>query len=93
MKTDTYTETILTIIALFLGILATENIYTTTVPTAEASTSNARWECNKAKPSSISLQADIGEYATKMNYSQMTITAAGGGWYTWCGLTTQPKSE
>ena len=48
MKTDLYTKTILTIIALFLGVLAFDRVYDAVVPEAQAYNRN-QWNCSTSK--------------------------------------------
>ena len=45
MKTDFYTKTMLTLIALFLAVLSFDNVYGVAVPEAEAQTRQVKWEC------------------------------------------------
>ena len=46
MKTDFYTKTMLTLIALFLAVISFEKVYGVAVPEAEAKSSSVKWECS-----------------------------------------------
>ena len=50
MKTDLYTKVLLTLITIFLGVLAADRIYETAIPKAEAENNTPmqewkKWEC------------------------------------------------
>ena len=64
MKTDFYTKALLTLITLFLGVLAFDKVYEAAIPEAQAKT--GKWECF------TSLVPET--HANDKNWSVMTMT-------------------
>ena len=77
MKTDTYIKTLLTLIALFLGVLAADKVYDAAVPEAQAGEAEGKWTCGV-------FQGGMGEagpsgtrpsiFANKKGWRFMTMT-------------------
>ena len=78
MKTDFYTKAILTLIALFLGVLAFDKVYEAAIPEAQAKT--GQWECT-VKGQTIS----VAKVANEMGWSFMTMARDTGGGMGVCG--------
>ena len=65
MKTDLYTKALLTLITLFLGVLAFDKVYEAAIPEAQAKT--GKWKCI------FTSGFEAGErVANKNNWSFMT---------------------
>ena len=78
MKTDFYTKAILTLIALFLGVLAFDKVYETAIPEAQAKT--GKWEC-----SSSTQPASVKNWANDSGWSFMTMAVKFDERVVFCG--------
>mgnify|MGYP000546787943 CR=1 FL=1 len=88
MKTDFYTKAILTLIALFLGVLAFDTVYEAAIPEAQAKT--GKWEC-KDWTDMFPIDFETGNYDTS-DLSKFYPNQAG---WTFMTVTTywDPKAE
>ena len=80
MKTDTYIKTLLTLIALFLGVLAADKIYNIAIPEAQAS-DGKQWSCYPYKPANGGWENALDSYQSigkvMMGAKQVVITSGG----------------
>lgn len=88
MKTDLYIKTILTIIALFLGVLAFDKVYNAVVPEAQAS--GNQWTCSSSRWESLGLRSprtpDRVAYEKKWTFMTTPIEVKkGSGVWMVCG--------
>ncbi len=76
MKTDFYNKAILTLIALFLGVLAFDTVYEAAIPEAQAKT--GKWECKGSLDMGITYDfSDWNKfYANKAGWTFMTIAVS-----------------
>ena len=76
MKTDLYTKAILTIIALFLGVLSFDKVYDATIPEAQAKT--GKWECLPTMRGAGLKQFEPDEIANTKGWTFMTMLPVNG---------------
>lgn len=88
MKTDLYTKVLLTLITIFLGVLASDRIYETAIPKAEAEESTPTWMCGSTTTlkagGDSNIRAKIKKTANKYQWTTMTSFNQ-GNWWIWCG--------
>ena len=81
MKTDFYTKTMLTLIALFLAVLSFDKVYGVAVPEAEAQTKKVEWMCHTAYLRKAEWKANVlAEVANKNGWTFMTISSTPDSW-------------
>ena len=78
MKTDTYTKTILTFIAIFLAVLSFDKVYNAFVSEAQASTAWSCYDSGNMKESAFSTSTMTRRLR---GYSYATLTEFKGGLY------------